>query len=61
VADTLRKVSQTYRAATEYRLAADLTLLHAGTKTGAPGHMLFAFRSPNRYRMETTAPETAAT
>jgi len=56
VAEILQKVSQTYKAVSEYEFVADLTARDAAGSTSA-GHMLFAFRSPNRYRMEGAVPD----
>ena len=56
VAEILQKVSQTYKAVSEYEFVADLTARDAAGSTSA-GYMLFAFRSPNRYRMEGAVPD----
>jgi outer membrane lipoprotein-sorting protein len=52
VAEILQNVSQTYKAASEYELVADLADLKTESNKGGTGHMHFAFESPNRYRME---------
>ncbi|HEX3743371.1 MAG TPA: hypothetical protein VHW09_05565 [Bryobacteraceae bacterium] len=52
-AKVLEGVSQTYKNVSTYELIADVTLHQGGTKTNLPGHVLFAFRFPSRYRMET--------
>jgi outer membrane lipoprotein-sorting protein len=49
VAEILKKVSETYDAVSQYEIATDSTGLGADTTSG---HMLLAFRPPNRYRME---------
>jgi outer membrane lipoprotein-sorting protein len=54
VAGILKKVGETYKAATEYELAAKVSV--GGSGTGTTGHMRFAFKAPNRYRMEGAIP-----
>jgi outer membrane lipoprotein-sorting protein len=56
VTQILKKVSETYKAASDYELIADTTTHEPGTNNGVSGHMLFAFRSPNHYRMEGAMP-----
>ncbi len=53
VAEILKKVSEVYKAASQYEIVADATSRGAGT---APIHMLLAFRLPSRYRMEGALP-----
>ena len=53
VAEILKKVSDTYRTVSQYEFVAEAT----GRETGnAPGHVLIAFKSPNKYRMESSFP-----
>ena len=52
LAEILQNVSQTYKAASEYELVADLAEFKTGNSKGGTGHMLFAFKSPSRYRMK---------
>lgn len=54
VAEILKKVGQTYQAAKDYELVANFTFQDNGA--AASGHILFAFRTPGRYRMEGTLP-----
>jgi len=54
VAGILKKVGETYKAASQYELAAKVS--DAGNGAGATGHMRFAFQAPNRYRMEGAIP-----
>jgi outer membrane lipoprotein-sorting protein len=56
VAEILRKVSQTYKAAANYEFVADATVRTDGANKGWSSHLLFAFVSPNRYRMEGAFP-----
>jgi outer membrane lipoprotein-sorting protein len=55
-ADILKKVSETYKSASEYELAGDMTAQGDNAPTGARDHFLFAFKAPNQYRMEGTFP-----
>jgi outer membrane lipoprotein-sorting protein len=52
VAEILQKVSETYKIASEYEFVIDVTAHDPRTKKDLPGHTQFAFRSPNKYRME---------
>ena len=52
-AEILKKVAETYKAASQYELVADAT---AGGARTAPTHMLLAVSLPNRYRMEGALP-----
>jgi len=54
VAEILSKVGQTYKAAADYELVADLTVRENGAITR--GHLLLAFKSPGRYRLEGALP-----
>jgi outer membrane lipoprotein-sorting protein len=54
VAEILKKVGRTYQAAKDYELVAGFTFQDNGAAAG--GHMLFAFKTPNRYRMEGALP-----
>ena len=51
LSEILKKVSETYKAASQYELVADTT-----GHESAPGHMLFAFKAPNKYRLEGAMP-----
>ena len=55
VAEILRKVGETYKAASDYQVTADLTV-KSKDGTTSKGKLLIAFRSPNRYRLEGTLP-----
>lgn len=50
VAEILQKVSRTYKGASSFELAADVTPLKV--EKHQVGHVLFAFQSPGRYRLE---------
>jgi outer membrane lipoprotein-sorting protein len=52
VTEILQKVSRSYKAASSYELVADVAQPNASGQKGETGHILFAFRSPNRYRLE---------
>jgi outer membrane lipoprotein-sorting protein len=52
VAEILKKVSETYKAASQYQFVVDITSGEAGTGASAVSHMVFAFKAPNNYRME---------
>jgi hypothetical protein len=52
VASILNRVSQTYKAVSDYELIADITMRKGGARPNSSGHVLFAFRHPNQYRME---------
>jgi len=58
VASILNRISQTYKAVSNYELIANVTVRQAGARTNPSGHVLFAFRHPNEYRMETAMPGT---
>ena len=64
VGEILKKVSRTYKAASSFELVAELTPLESSRDKRETGQMVFAFRDPNRYRMEMTemreAPSTKA-
>ncbi len=49
----LKKVSETYKAASQYEFVTDITMIDPQTKKGITGHTRFAFKPPNKYRMET--------
>jgi outer membrane lipoprotein-sorting protein len=51
-ADILKKVGEAYKSASQYEFIADVT----GARTS--GQMLFAFKSPDRYRFEGTFPDS---
>jgi outer membrane lipoprotein-sorting protein len=51
-ADILKKVGETYKSASQYEFIADIT------GVSAAGHMLFAFKSPDRYRLEGAFPDS---
>lgn len=55
VAEILKNVGETYQAATEYEFVIDGTM-PADNGTEASFHMLFAFKPPNKYRMEGAMP-----
>jgi outer membrane lipoprotein-sorting protein len=59
IAEILKKVSETYKSASQYELIADTTVQGARARAGTVGHMLFAFKAPNQYRMEGTSPSAA--
>jgi outer membrane lipoprotein-sorting protein len=50
VAEILKKVAEIYKDASEYELVADATDAKSGT--AEVYHMLFAFKAPNKYRMQ---------
>jgi outer membrane lipoprotein-sorting protein len=58
VAEILKRVSETYKGVSEYELVGDATA--SDPETGKPGafHVVFAFKGPNRYRMEGVGPGT---
>ena len=56
VVEILKKVSETYQAVTQYELVASATARDVRTGSDVAGHTLFAFKPPNRYRMEGTFP-----
>jgi len=51
VAEILKRVSATYKAASQYEFVADATL-HDPRMGTIRSHMLIAFRAPDKYRME---------
>lgn len=55
IAEILNKVGETYQAATEYEFVIDGTM-PADKGAKASFHMLFAFKPPNKYRMEGAMP-----
>lgn len=57
IADILKKVSETYKSVAVYEFIADTSTKGAGADTA--GHMLFAFKAPNLYRMEGAFPGLA--
>jgi outer membrane lipoprotein-sorting protein len=59
VADILKKVSETYKSASQYEFITDMTVPGAQANAGTSGHVLFAFKSPDRYRMEGAFPGVA--
>src|SRR5258708_5191457 len=62
IAEILTKVSETYKAASQYELAADLKLQERGADAGtrSDNRMRFAFQAPNRYRLEGAIPGMSA-
>jgi outer membrane lipoprotein-sorting protein len=54
VAEILKKVSETYKGVSEYELVGDGTDTDSRSGKREAIHMLFAFKGPNRYRMEGT-------
>lgn len=56
VAAILKKVGQTYMAASQYEITGDGVAHEPRTNEAVPLHMFFAFRSPDRYRLEGTVP-----
>jgi outer membrane lipoprotein-sorting protein len=48
----LKKGSKTYKAASQYEFVTDVTTFDPRTKKSTTGHARFAFKSPNRYRVE---------
>ena len=50
VVDILKKVSETYKAASQYEFAVDVTA------HGSTSRMVFAFKAPNQYRMQGALP-----
>lgn len=52
VAQILKKVSETYKGASQYELVADATSHDARTGKDESSHMRVAFKAPNRYRIE---------
>jgi outer membrane lipoprotein-sorting protein len=56
VTEILKKVGATYQAATEYEFVVDGTIPADKNGTEASFHMLFAFKPPNKYRLEGAMP-----
>jgi outer membrane lipoprotein-sorting protein len=56
LAAVLRKVSDTYKAASQYELIGDATCRVRPPGTTASFHFLIAFRTPNKYRMQAGVP-----
>jgi outer membrane lipoprotein-sorting protein len=56
VAQILKKVSETYKAASQYELVGDATSHDARTGKDGTSHMRVAFQAPNRYRIEGGVP-----
>src|ERR1700730_4084407 len=56
VAEILKKVSETYKAASQYEFVADATVHEARTGRDVTSHMRFAFKAPDRYRVEGSMP-----
>jgi outer membrane lipoprotein-sorting protein len=55
-AEILKKVGETYKGVSQYEFVADDTVVE---KTGGPpivAHMVFAFKAPNKYRMQGAVP-----
>ena len=52
VAEILKKVSETYKAASQYEFVVDATVHEARTGRDVTSHMRFAFKAPDRYRVE---------
>lgn len=52
VAEILQKISDTYKNVSQYEFVIDVTAHDPRTQKDLPGHTRFAFRSPNKYRME---------
>lgn len=57
-AGILNRITQTYKGVSTYELVAEVAMRQAGGSGGPSGHIVFAFRSPNQYRMESTMPGT---
>lgn len=55
IAAVVRRVSQFYKDATQFEFIGEGTCRGQEARTGAPFHLLFAFRPPNRYRAESNA------
>ncbi len=53
-ADILKRVGELYKNASEYELILDITEHDGRTDKDSRDHALFAFKPPNRYRMEST-------
>jgi hypothetical protein len=56
VAEILKKVSEVYKAASQYELVADATLHVEGSGAIKASHLVLAFKGPNRYRMQGKIP-----
>jgi outer membrane lipoprotein-sorting protein len=52
VAQILKKVGETYKAASQYEFVADTTFHDARTGKDGSAHMRVAFKGPNKYRLE---------
>jgi len=51
----LKKVSEIYKAVTQYEFISEGTCSGDQPRTGETFHMLFAFRAPNKYRVQSSA------
>jgi len=60
VAEILKKVSETYKATTQYELVAEFKGRDERSGTPEAGHVVMAFRAPDRYRFEGGLPGTFA-
>ena len=58
VAGILNRIAQTYKAVSTYELIANVTERQAKGSATPTGYILFAFRSPSQYRMESAMPGT---
>lgn len=56
VSEILKKVSETYNAASNYQFVIDQTMQESGAGGSASFHVHIAFRSPSQYRLEGTLP-----
>ena len=52
VTEILKKLSETYKAASEYQFVADTTETDPATGKREVGHIVIAVKAPDRYRME---------
>lgn len=55
-AEILKKVGETYKAASQYEFVADATIHAEATGADAAFHIFFAFKAPDRYRMQGRMP-----
>jgi outer membrane lipoprotein-sorting protein len=56
IAAVLRRVSQRYKATTQYEFIGEGTCGGEQARTSEPFRMLFAFKAPNKYRVRSNAP-----
>jgi outer membrane lipoprotein-sorting protein len=59
ITDILKKVSATYKAVSQYDLVIDATGGAPGAREHVSVHMRFAFKAPDKYRMEGSLPGMA--